>query len=405
MKYSSVASHRVKTIVAATALLFIASLVASAQTETVLYNFTGGSDGKNPGSGLAIDSFGNLYGVAGGGDGCTSKSSPCGLVFSLSPTGTYTILHAFTGGRKDGKQPAAALIRGAKGVLYGTTKAGGPSSEGTVFKITPQGKETVLYFFTGLTDGGLPQATLFRDSAENLYGTTMQGGDASCGIAGTGCGTVFKVTPSGVETTLYSFHGGADGQFPAGGLVSDGAGNLYGTTQSGGINDGNCSLGCGTVFKIATDGTKTTLHSFNGESEGGQPSSSLFLDSKGNLYGETIGPSIAGMGSVVYQLAPNGSFRVVHRFLPPDGLIPYGGLIHDKQNYFYGTTNIGGANNCGSVFRLGGSVETLLYSFDCTSGDGREPMAGLVMDADGNLYGTTGSGGTSNFGTVFKITP
>ena len=394
----SISSWRLLCAIAALLL----GTMATAQTETILYNFTGQADGKYPPSGLAIDSFGNLYGTAGGGQGCTSKASSCGIVFSLSPGGTLTVLHAFTSGRKDGNGPQAGLIRGAKGILYGTTKAGGPSGLGTVYQVTPQGKETVLYFFTGLTDGGAPWAPVVRDASGNLYGTTSQGGDATCGLAGTGCGTVYKVTTAGVETTLYSFHDGADGKYPKGGLVFDKEGNLYGTTESGGINDPNCSLGCGTIFKLAPDGTKTTLHSFNGESEGGQPNSSLFIDSKGNLYGEASGSNVTG--SVVCQLAPNGTFRVLHRFQEPDGQIPYGGLIRDRQGYLYGTTAVGGANSCGTVFKLGGTVETLLHSFGCLTSDGNEPMAGLVMDADGNLYGTTATGGTSNFGTVFKIT-
>ncbi len=207
----------------------------TAGTETVLHSFTGGADGANPYGGLVRDKAGNLYGTTtGGGPLNCFGTDGCGVVFKLDTTGTETVLHTFIG--PDGTFPIGDLVRDKAGNLYGTTYAGGTYGEGTVFKLETTGTETVLYSFTGLADGAVPRAGLVRDKAGNLYGTTAEGGNLSCGV-------VFKVDPAGRETVLHSFTGGADGCILYGGLVRDKAG-LYGTTANGGAS------GVGTVFKL-----------------------------------------------------------------------------------------------------------------------------------------------------------
>jgi uncharacterized repeat protein (TIGR03803 family) len=202
---------------------------------TILYQFSGGADGSNPNS-VVHDTEGNLYGTTYGGG-----ASGYGTVFELTPNGKKTVLHSFTGGT-DGSYPAAGLLRYSTGDLYGTTTGGG-NGYGTVFKVTKTGVETVLYSFTGGADGYYPVAALVRDANGNLYGTTVFGGTH-------GDGTVFKVTKTGVETVLYSFTGGADGNEPDAGVVFDKQGNLFGTTVNGGIANSHCLDGCGVVFKI-----------------------------------------------------------------------------------------------------------------------------------------------------------
>jgi uncharacterized repeat protein (TIGR03803 family) len=250
------------------AALIVTAAAGSAQAapkETVLYSFKGGSDGSNPAAGLIVDSSGNLYGTTfngGGGSGCGSDFG-CGTAFKLAPDGTETVLHAFTGG-SDGGLPEAGLIADGSSNLYGTAYQGGASNLGVVFKLAPDGTETVLYSFKGGGDGGVPAGTLIADSSGNLYGTTSEGGGSGC--FGNGCGTVFKLAPDGTETVLHAFTGGSDGAHPNVALIADGAGNLYGTTGGGGIT--LCYEGCGTVFKLAPDGTETVLHAFTGAATG-----------------------------------------------------------------------------------------------------------------------------------------
>lgn len=260
--------------------------IDSAGNETVLHSFQGMPDGDNPESSLVHDGTGNLYGttVYGGTSSACGGDAECGTVFKIDSAGSETILHSFTGG-SDGAYPSAGLLLDSAGNLYGTTSYGGTFSAGTVFKVDTSGTETVLYNFQGGSDGQAPVAPLVQDGAGNLYGTTERGG-AACSL---GCGTVFKLTLTGQETVLYRFTGGNDGSFPLAGLVADSAGNLYGTTTSAG--DLSCSIffdtGCGTVFKISSDGTETTLYTFNG-SDGAMPESGLLRDAAGNLYGTTF---------------------------------------------------------------------------------------------------------------------
>jgi uncharacterized repeat protein (TIGR03803 family) len=259
--------------------------------ETVLYNFTGGPDGRGPMAGLVQDSAGNVYGTT-----LEGGTYGYGTVFKLDTTGKATVLHSFD--YTDGVAPYAGLVRDRAGSLYGTTNGGGTYGIGVVFKLDATGKYTILHSFLGYpSDGGNPYAGLIRDGAGNLYGTT------SAPAPG---GVVFKLDPTAKETILYNFLGHTtNGASPYAGLLMDSAGNLYGTTQFGGGSTA-CSGGCGVVFKLAPTGEETVLHSFTGGADGSQPSAGLVRDSAGNLYGTAFGGSSAcsfGCG-VVFKLTP-----------------------------------------------------------------------------------------------------
>jgi len=274
---------------------------------TVLYSFTGGTDGSFPEGAIAQDAEGNLYGTtSSGGDVCG-----CGVVFKVDPLGNETVLHSFTGGAADGVDPNG-VVRDAAGNLYGTTFGGGDSGNGVVFKVDAGGAETLLYNFKGLGDGGTPYGGLILD-AGNLYGTTAFGGLFGGNRCGNGCGVVFKLDRAGDETVLYPFDGNT-GKEPHGSLVRDAAGNLYGTTLRGGNTDlGPCLFaGCGVVFKVAPGGHETLLHNFTGGADGANPYAGLARDAAGNFYGTT---SMGGSGGgVVFELNPNGQETILHSF-------------------------------------------------------------------------------------------
>ncbi len=389
---------------------------------TVLYTFTGGTDGAYPNAfgfdtGLTRDKQGNLYGsTSSGGDlnGRCGAQQGCGVVFKLDRAGKETALHTFTGPR-DGSSPLGGLVRDEEGNLYDTTQYGGAFGFGAVFKLDCSGKEVALHDFTGGTDGAIPYAGVIRDLAGNLYGTAQYGGAF-------GSGVVFKLDRTGAETVLYSFTGGADGGDPAD-LIRDEEGNLYGPVSSGG------AFGSGTVFKLDPAGRETVLYSFTGRTDGAQPYGPL-VRSKGNLYGTTFfggdisstSPLCAGFGcGVVFKLDRAGTESVLHAFTGgADGANPSAGLLWDKEGNFYGTTSSGGAYNRGTVFYgntfFGGDIsaangfcggvgcgvvfklnldsgkETVLYA-STGAADGANPYVGLVADAFGNLFGTTGYGG------------
>jgi len=360
--------------------------LTSTGTESALYAFTGGANGADPVGGLVVDSAGNFYGttVAGGASETHCKSG-CGTVFKLAPAGTQTVVYAFAGGT-DGQGPTSGVIADSAGNLYGTTLQGGSSDNcgsdaigcGAVFKIASGGKEKVLHAFSGGSDGAYPAGRLFEDSSGNLYGTTGAGGSSnSCGTKWEGCGTVFKIASNGKESVLHVFTGGSDGAYPAGALIADSGGNLYGTTAAGGsTNDcGEGPYGCGTVFKLAPNGTETILRAFTGGSDGAYPIAALYADSSGNLYGAT------GAG---------GSNSTCGKF----GLLPK-------------------ASGCGIVFEIASNgTETVLHVFDGKKNDGAYSVAGLTADSAGNLYGTTIGGGAKGCksgvgkfgcGAVFEI--
>jgi uncharacterized repeat protein (TIGR03803 family) len=355
-------------------------------TITSLASFNS-TDGANPFASLVMDSSGNLYGTTLGGG-----ASNGGVVFELGHgSGTITTLASFTGTNGIGANPLCAVIMDASGNLYGTTQAGGGSSDGTVFELAGgSGAITTLASFNG-TNGQQPLGDLSMDGSGNLYGTTHMGGAS-------GDGTVFKLAKStGKITTLASFNG-TNGNGPYAGLIRASGGNLYGTTSLGW---GGGAFG--TVFELAHgSATITTLAFFDGP-EGSQPLSALIVDAGGNLYG-TAAHGGAGAYGTVFELAHGTStITTLASFNGTDGSTPTGNLATDSGGDLYGTTSGGGASNNGTVFELAagsGSITTLV-SFNGT--DGANPDGGLIMDGSGNLYGTTSAGGASGDGTVFEV--
>ncbi len=385
-------------------------------TESALYSFAGGSDPKLPYAGLIFDKAGNLYGTTefGGTNGQ-------GTVFEITPTSsgwTETVLYNFTGSA-DGGQPFASLIFDSAGNLYGTTNFGGSSNCnmgcGTVFKLTPGSggwTESVLYAFTGGTDGREPYARLRFDTAGSLYGTTLLGGNIGS-VCSEGCGTVFKLKPgtSGwTESVLYAFQGAGDGAAPYDGLALDAAGNLYGTAYTGGASAD------GVIFKLSPGSsgwTESVLHTFKGLSDGKYPYGDLILDAAGNLYG-TAFQGGSGYG-VVFQLMLNTNGRwiekVLHSFVNAPAGNPVAGLVMDATGNLYGTTMLGVTETscgggCGSLFKLSPASTGWTYKVVHQFGrgtDGFHPTGDLILDASGNMYGTTLAGGAQGSGMVFEI--
>jgi uncharacterized repeat protein (TIGR03803 family) len=430
----------------------------AASRERVLHTFNIATAG-DPVSGLAMDANGNLYGTTRlGGPGSCSEG--CGVVFKLTKNSqggaTYSVIHSFVGFASDGGSPFGAPIVDSAGNVYGTTTNGGKADCGVVYRLSPTagGKydETILHSFNKFSkrndDGCNPESYLVSDAAGNLYGTTNTGGGG--GVNGTfcdnGCGSVFKLAPNGdgryAESVIHSFpgtKGNTDGRNPVGGLVFDSAGNLWGSTQGGG------SVGNGTVFELTpnSDGTytETTLYSFTGASTGFDPNTNLVIDKAGNLYGTAVN---GGLGhGVVFRVTPQpgGGVKesIIHAFVLcnatvcPDGIFPFNGLTIDANGTLYGTVDLGGgasnqcstgtpALGCGIVYKLtpnaqGKFTETILYRFQGFA-DGATPEDDrLVIDASGNIFGTTAEGGNSTacpadgFGTpggcgvVFEVTP
>jgi uncharacterized repeat protein (TIGR03803 family) len=403
---------------AAVLLWATAPIGLPAQTFKTIHRFDGtdGSSGPYVGiAGLVQATGGNLYGTTGRGE------SLLGTVFKISPGGgPVKTLYSFSG-FTDGQFPAGGLVQGTQGNFYGTTCGGacGASGEhGTIFKITPSGTLTTLYSFCPqgfpCTDGDIPQAGLVQATNGNFYGTTVAGGANATGcLGGDGCGTVFKISPSGTLTTLYSFcsqSGCTDGNSPNG-LVQATNGNLYGTTNSGG------ALNLGTVFRITPSGTLTTLHHFK-RTDGANPAAALVQAADGNFYGTTdVGG--AKYEGTVFEITPSGTLTTLYSFCSQggtactDGDRPEAALVQATDGNFYGTTHGRTFDNeSGTVFKItpGGTLTTL-YSF-CSQGgtactDGAIPSAGLVQDTNGMFYGTTSRGGLTNCfdgcGTVFSL--
>jgi uncharacterized repeat protein (TIGR03803 family) len=397
-------------------VLWFGVQTSTAQTYVVLHAFTGRGDGQLPAAGLLRDAGGNLYGTTAYGG-----SFNYGTVFKVDMVGHETVLHSFAGG--DGLFPYASLIEDRNGNLYGTTTNGGTAEGGscqhgcgTVFKVDKDGREKVLYAFTGQTDGGNPEAGLVRDAAGTLYGTATTGGDLSCRDYIPGCGVVFKVDTNGKETVLHAFTGGADGDRPSGTLIRDKTGNLYGVTSYGGKS------GSGVVFKLDREGKETVLYNFTGTTDGNRPGGSLIRDQAGNFYGETLAggdsscdPYVNGCG-VVFELNKTGKEIVLYAFTgASDGALPVGGLIRDNAGNLFGATGdvLGGCPwGCGTIFKIDKKGNhTVLYTFT-TGSDGIEPFGGVISDESGNLYGTASQGGDSSCGSpgigcgvVFELTP
>jgi uncharacterized repeat protein (TIGR03803 family) len=405
---SAYSAKRVRPRGNSSALLFVAVIglivtaiaPAQAQTFTVLHTFNSNNnvDGGDP-SGDLILVKGVLYGTTTNGGNHHN-----GTVFKVAPTGTETILYNFGTNTVDGKQPMAGLVRDGAGNIYGTTFTGGTTgTKGTVFKVTGK-KEKLLHNFTGTPDGEAPLfGSMVLDSGGNLYGTTNVGGKGTCS---NGCGTVFKINSAGKETILHSFqNNGKDGMNPYGGLILDSTGNLYGTTNNGG------NTRFGTVFTINTStGKEKVLHSFK-QSDGQGPLSRLVRDSGGNLYGTTYSGGVGSSGTV-FKLTPSGHLTTLYSFTGlTDGGFPWGGLVLDAKGNLYGTTTSGGGGSCsggcGVIFKVAPKgKETVLWNFDGGAG-GFFTYAGLVRDTKGNLYGNTfyGGDGGCNCGIVYKLAP
>jgi uncharacterized repeat protein (TIGR03803 family) len=389
---------------------FVLDRSASAVTETTLHAFTNGSDGGAPDAGLISDSNGNLYGTAldGGAYGY-------GTVYKLTHSAsgwTETVLYNFGGGTGDGAFPEYDLAFDAAGNLYGTTAEGGidwnTGGWGTVFELTPSGSvwtERVLHFFAS---GNRPSSGLIIDTAGDMFGEI--GGSA----AGAG-GSIYRMKNASTGwkfRTLFKFDGTDNGNYPNGGLILDGAGNLYGMTN----NEG--AVCCGTVFEVkhgANDTwTQRILYSFASGTDGGFPNAPLVSNGPGKLYGTTStgGDLSCGNGGcgVVFELSLSGGIwteTVLHSFTDsPDGNNSSAGMTFDKAGNLFGTTVIGGADGYGSVFKLmpqsaGGWKETILYSF--TNGnDGAYPSNALLLRL-GNIYSTASSGGQFGWGSVFEL--
>ncbi len=409
--------HSVFVVLAAglLSLAFVGQTHAQVQ-QKVLYNFCpnkGCLDGAGANGDLIFDSAGDLYGTTfQGGANCFGG---CGTVFQLSPSNgswSETVLYSFCAGGiqncPDGAAPQAGLVTDTAGNLYGTTKTGGTFGLGTVFELIRPSRpgaawtEVVLWSFGGQDDGQLPLSRLTFDLAGNLYGTTQQGGPFSGG-------TVFQlITPKSgtqwTENVLYAF--GSDhfnGYYPTSAITFDAAGNLYSTTSAGGAKEGS---GLGVVFKLSPSRQApwalTVLFRFSQRS-GGYPFSGINFDSLGNLYG-TVSEDAAGYGAI-YRLTPkNGGSEKSMPFLgTPDGSTPLGGVLV-RGSTLYGVTHDGGAQNKGTVFRVNGKKDTILYDFcsqpNCVDGSG--PSGNLTLHAR-SLFGVTQTDGEFGKGVVFQI--
>ena len=377
-------------LAALSGLLVVATSSAHAQTESVFYSFgSQAGDGNNPGCCLIVDSQGNLYGT-------TNKGGAYGFgtVFSLTPTGDETVLYSY--GTADIVPAPGGLTFDKRRNLYGTTTGGGALDEGTLFKLTPNGRLTVLHSFGSQPgDGTSPGWGLIHDRHGNLYGTTNYGGAY-------GYGTVYKLTPTGEETVLYSFGGEpGDAISPSCELSHDQHGNLYGTTSTGG------AYGYGSVFKLTPGGEETVLYSFGGQAADFNPGTNLALDRQGNLYGTTNNDGPYNYGTV-FKLTPGGVKTVLHSFgQQGDGIFPQCCLLVDQQGNIFGTTyDSNTIQGHGILFKItAAGDESVLHTFGSQIGDGINPIWNLIPDKQGNLYGITSSGGANGYGTVFKLTP
>lgn len=391
------------TLAAALALL----PTAQAQSFTVLHAFSGGGDGAVPLAGLTMDRVGNLYGTAHlGGNGSA------GTVFKLKRNGsgwTLIPLYEFSGQGGGGANPSSGVIFGPDGSLYGTASTGG-SGFGTVYKLQPPPSacktsvcywtETVLYRFAAGLDGHQPTGNLIFDPAGNIYGTTQAGGAFNYG-------SVFKLASSGgnwTESVLYSFASGQDGNQPTDGVVIDSAGNLFGTTPYGGIN--NCQGGCGTVFELSPSGSgwsEQILYRFDGMPDAQRPYAGLIIDSARNLYGASFEGG-ENSGGAVFELSPAGgswNYSVLYN-LSGSNNGPQTRLTMDSSGNLYDSTT-----SPSTTFKLSLTDGSWTYTdlHDFSGNDGIYPRGSLILDTAGNLYGTTSMGGADGQGTAWELTP
>ncbi len=399
--------HKInRTFVVSLSFLFVllTAIAAPAQTLTTLLSFDG-TDGSAPWAPVVQGTDGNLYGTTEEGGSGGNCAYGCGTVFKITPTGTLTTLHDFCSqaGCVDGVGPYAGLVQGRDGNFYGTASGGGAHGAGVVFRITPSGTLTVLYSFcarTNCVDGESPMAGLVQALDGNFYGTTAYGGESNI-CNGYSCGTVFKITPHGVLTTLHHFDYN-DGANPYGTLTQGADGSFYGTTSVGGTSY-NCLGGCGTVFRITLTGELKTLHSFD-FTDGYNVTAGLVEGADLNFYGTTAeggdtNCSQYGCGTV-FKITPSGTLTSLYSFEDhADGANPDGGLVQAADGNFYGTTSAGGS---GTVFEITpGAVFTTIFNFYGTGAD--SPQAALIQGTNGTLYGTTLNGGANFDGTVFGL--
>jgi uncharacterized repeat protein (TIGR03803 family) len=357
-------------------------LGAADATYTDLHDFSGSpNDGANSSATVTLDDAGNIYGTtdSGGANGD-------GTVFKLTPGGTQTLLHSFNG--DDGSAPDGGVVLLGNGTLYGTAGSGGASENGVIFQISKKGKYKVLHDFAG-NDGSFIRGDLIRDKLGNLYGTALFGGANDDG-------TVYKYGFDGSFTVLHAFNG-TDGEFPEHGVVSDKDGNLYGVTAFGGATDN------GSVYKIAANGTFSTLYSFTGGDDGGFLYGGLDIDNDGNIYGSTADGGANAEGTV-FKLTPGGTLTTLYSFTGgTDGGGPEGDMLVVGKN-LYSTTTDGGDPNCGcgTIYEVTSKGKAkVLHAF--VSATGAAYSAGLTSK-NKVLYGTAGSDGLDGDGVVFSVT-
>ena len=370
---------------------------------TTLYSFgSSGSDGREPQAPPLLGDDGNLYGTTDE----SGETNTCGTVYRLAPDGTETVLHVFN--CSEPGDPEAPLISDGRGNLFGTTYSG-TFLFGGIFEIASDGTYSLLYQFTGSNgDGANPGGALLERNG-NFYGTTNYGGGAP------NAGIVFRMAKGGAPTPIYTFSGGSDGANSNATLIADKEGNLYGTTQRGGSTDCSSSYepGCGVVFEVSPKGKETVLHTFAGGKDGIWPQSGLAADAQGNLYGTTWegGSSLYTYGcGTVYKITPKGDESVIHAFrCGKDGSAPYASVLVDAKGNVYGTATHGGNENncaggCGTVFKISPDGRfRVIYAFK-GGNDGRGAYSALVADKRGRIYGATLYGGEYDYGVVFRLT-
>lgn len=356
--------------------------VGCAPNFTLLYSFVGGTgDGVNPYHSLILAQDGNFYGTT-----LTGGAHNGGIIFDITSSGSESLFYSYAA------TPFSEIIQGSDGNFYGTSASGGANGRGTVFEVTSGGAQTVLFSFPA--GGSVPYTGVIQGSDGNFYGTTGANGSSDDG-------TVFKLTPSGSQTVLHTFaKTGTDGQVPYAGLIQGSDGNFYGTTYGGGAN------GFGTVFKVTPSGAETIVYSFaGGTADGANPYAGVIQGSDGNFYGTTYAGGAHGVGTV-YQLTPGGTETVLYSFAggTTDGANPEAGVIQGSDGNFYGSTYAGGPSDDGTVFELtAAGAETLLHAFVGGTDDGVNPGANLIQGSDGSLYGTAYAGGADNHGIFFKV--
>ncbi|MGH9500369.1 MAG: choice-of-anchor tandem repeat GloVer-containing protein [Terriglobales bacterium] len=395
-----------KALVFALIALVTAATLSTAQVRhfQVLHEFNGSQDGANPEAKLLLGADGNLYGTTFAGG-----QNGEGTVYKIDSRGQESVEFTFSDGLGGNGFPASSLVQDEAGNLYGTA-FGGPGGAGIVFKLSPAGEQTIVFAFQGCfscNNPRVPSGGLLMDKSGNLYGTTIFGGDGNCS---SGCGTVYRLDPAGELHVIHAFTGGADGSQPSGPLAADAKGNLYGVAQSGG--DLSCpefpQAGCGTIFRLSLNGGLRVLHTFHGGKDGAVPQPDLLLDTTGgNLFGATSRGGTSENGTV-FKISSSGKYTVVHRFDGAnDGSTPNGGLVLDDAGNMFGTAQTGGHGGDGTAFAMNPAGQVKVFHAFNGGLDGSFPLAGLIRDADGHLIGTAVSNGVvgQQNGDVFAIRP